>query len=344
MAGDTYTIAGLSPNISGNDPWVYGGPSEYAGFSVNPDITIGLNAARYTYGTPTLVDPTGHYGDYQFYAVNFNGPVSSIPEPATWAMMLVGFAGLGFAALSSGEGRHEIFRRGVIADLSEVLSDCREAVFLLPASHSLPRNLRGPATWPQTPPGVDRIEKAGRGFERGRAGGHRLVDCLDDIGAAAPEPETGSRSGPALAYAFPRAFTGAGKRYPALASLAAAVASAATSPATSPPTGGSRSTTQGSSAIIRSWIRGAAPPAERRPSGHNLTHGSRLDGPESVYCGRSGPRPWTHPLGGQRTFDFAGRCGFMGIHSSGIPALRRTSNAGCRIGLRPLKNLMLSLG
>ena len=67
-------------------------------FSVNPDITIGLNAARYTYGTPTLVDPTGHYGDYQFYAVNFNGPVSSIPEPATWAMMLVGFAGLGVAA------------------------------------------------------------------------------------------------------------------------------------------------------------------------------------------------------------------------------------------------------
>ncbi len=31
-------------------------------------------------------------------------------------------------------------------------------------------------------------------------------------------------------------------------------------------------------------------------------------------------------------------------HSSGIPALRRTSNAGCRIGLRPLNHLMLSLG
>ena len=31
-------------------------------------------------------------------------------------------------------------------------------------------------------------------------------------------------------------------------------------------------------------------------------------------------------------------------HSSGIPALRKTSNAGCRIGLRPVNHLMLSLG
>lgn len=98
VAGQTYTIAGLSPNISGNDPWVYGGPSETVGFSINPDITIPLDAARYEYGTPTLVDPPNHYADYQFYAVNFNGPVSTIPELSTWAMMLFGFAGLGLGA------------------------------------------------------------------------------------------------------------------------------------------------------------------------------------------------------------------------------------------------------
>jgi hypothetical protein len=97
VAGDTYTIAGFSPNISGNDPWVYGGPSETTGFSVNPNITIPLNAARYTYDSGVLLDPSSHYADYQFYAVNFNGPVSTIPELSTWAMMLCGFAGLGLA-------------------------------------------------------------------------------------------------------------------------------------------------------------------------------------------------------------------------------------------------------
>ena len=97
VAGDAYTIAGLSPNLSGNDPWIYGGPSETTGFSFNPDITIPLNAARYLYYPGGLVDPPDHYADYQFYAVNFNGPVSNVPEPSTWAMILLGFAGLGVA-------------------------------------------------------------------------------------------------------------------------------------------------------------------------------------------------------------------------------------------------------
>ena len=54
-------------------------------------------------------------------------------------------------------------------------------------SSALPRHEHHPV--------VDRIEKAGRRFERGRAVGHRLVDRLHDIGAAAPEPETGCRQG-----------------------------------------------------------------------------------------------------------------------------------------------------
>lgn len=95
VAGDTYTIAGVSG--SPVDPWIYGGPSEVTGFAVNPDVTIPVNAARYLYTSAGLVDPPDHYSDYQFYAVNFNGPVSSVPEPSTWAMILLGFAVLGVA-------------------------------------------------------------------------------------------------------------------------------------------------------------------------------------------------------------------------------------------------------
>jgi hypothetical protein len=37
------------------------------------------------------------------YYVSFDGsaivvPVTAVPEPSTWAMMLIGFAGLGYAA------------------------------------------------------------------------------------------------------------------------------------------------------------------------------------------------------------------------------------------------------
>ncbi len=82
------------------DPWVYGGPSETTGFGppgggYGRFISIGPDAALYSYGTPFLEDPSSHYADYQFYAVN----LVAGPEPATWTMMLVGFAGLGYASI-----------------------------------------------------------------------------------------------------------------------------------------------------------------------------------------------------------------------------------------------------
>ncbi|MGA9868965.1 MAG: VPLPA-CTERM sorting domain-containing protein [Acetobacteraceae bacterium] len=102
-AGQTYTIAGLSPNVGVNDAWVYGGPSEVTGFSVDPDITIPLDAARYIYFPPggVLTDPSDHFSDYQFYAVNFNGP-TAIPEPAALALLLVGMGGLAAAKRKRG--------------------------------------------------------------------------------------------------------------------------------------------------------------------------------------------------------------------------------------------------
>ncbi|HWE99719.1 MAG TPA: PEPxxWA-CTERM sorting domain-containing protein [Caulobacteraceae bacterium] len=106
-AGSTYTIAGVSPNYSTlNDAFDYIGPDDMNGFAVSSLITIGPDAARYYYYTPTLVDPSLHYGNYQIYAVNFQGPgldavftrPGSVPEPGAWALMLIGL-GLAGGAL-----------------------------------------------------------------------------------------------------------------------------------------------------------------------------------------------------------------------------------------------------
>jgi hypothetical protein len=100
LKGKTYAVAGLSTTGNGgpNDPWLYGGPAApgytpYHGFTTSPLVTIGDNAARYRFDTPTLINPDQHYSDYQFYAVNFG--IAAVPEPATWAMMIVGFGAAG---------------------------------------------------------------------------------------------------------------------------------------------------------------------------------------------------------------------------------------------------------
>jgi len=48
-----------------------------------------------------FIDPSTPNGDlysFQFSAGIGNGPIGGVPEPSTWAMMLLGFAGLGYAA------------------------------------------------------------------------------------------------------------------------------------------------------------------------------------------------------------------------------------------------------
>ena len=36
--------------------------------------------------------------DVAYFTVTAGGPVDAIPEPSTWAMMILGFAGVGFMA------------------------------------------------------------------------------------------------------------------------------------------------------------------------------------------------------------------------------------------------------
>jgi hypothetical protein len=109
LAGQTYTIAGLSPNQSGNDPWVYGGPGTFTGFVTDPLVSVGPDSARFTYNPgASLVDPSDHFGDYDIYAVNFDvSSTGGVPEPETWALMLLGFVAAG-AALRSARRRPSI--------------------------------------------------------------------------------------------------------------------------------------------------------------------------------------------------------------------------------------------
>jgi hypothetical protein len=87
----------LSPPIGNNakDPTGYGGPNGW----------FNNIAANGTSGNVNFITAIAANGGTAFFslenplvAANFNPPVvGGVPEPSTWAMMLLGFVGLGFA-------------------------------------------------------------------------------------------------------------------------------------------------------------------------------------------------------------------------------------------------------
>jgi len=99
VAGVSYEVAGVSnsDNYTWNDP----------GFAVNPAISIldtsGQESRWALIGTPDFLTGSGFLdipGEDGIWGPNvFFGQPSFVttPEPSTWAMMLLGFAGLGFA-------------------------------------------------------------------------------------------------------------------------------------------------------------------------------------------------------------------------------------------------------
>ena len=82
------------------DPYLFGGDST-TGFTFVPQITIDPDAALFTYGS-ALVAPSSHFGGYDFYGVNFE-IATDVPEPSTWALLLIGLAGLAFVAYRRGQ-------------------------------------------------------------------------------------------------------------------------------------------------------------------------------------------------------------------------------------------------
>jgi hypothetical protein len=102
IAGDSYEVAGVSnsDNYTWNDP----------GFAVNPALSIlstsGQESRWASLGTPSFLTGSGSLdipGEDGIWGPNvfLGSPSFATPEPTTWALMLLGFAGLGFAGLRS---------------------------------------------------------------------------------------------------------------------------------------------------------------------------------------------------------------------------------------------------
>jgi hypothetical protein len=61
------------------------------------ELSFTGNLVGFTGGTITGEAVVTHDLGVEIYAVNSGGSITPVPEPSTWAMMLVGFAGLAFA-------------------------------------------------------------------------------------------------------------------------------------------------------------------------------------------------------------------------------------------------------
>jgi hypothetical protein len=76
-------------------------------FTLSDGSTTTLGSAGSVYGTPDFFGVTDSSGITSVLitspdaVLNVNGVVATIPEPPTWAMMLLGFAGLGLAGYRS---------------------------------------------------------------------------------------------------------------------------------------------------------------------------------------------------------------------------------------------------
>ncbi len=96
-AGHTYVAAATTGNY--DDPWAYGAVGgSITGFTANPAITIGANAALFHYQADDVLRlPTDHYSNYSLYG-GPNFQTGAVPEPASWAMMIAGFGTIGAMA------------------------------------------------------------------------------------------------------------------------------------------------------------------------------------------------------------------------------------------------------
>jgi hypothetical protein len=96
---DGSAITGLS-SYAGADQLLYiGGPyyADYSGISFATAAAIDYNLTNYPDGFNNITNSAVNPGGVPCCTVSIDMGVAAVPEPATWAMMLLGFAGLGFA-------------------------------------------------------------------------------------------------------------------------------------------------------------------------------------------------------------------------------------------------------
>jgi hypothetical protein len=85
----------VTPSDLGTPPCIATSPGWSAGFC--PWFPIGIAFP----GTAESVDFSGSNDQIGFADITTNSVTPSIPEPSTWALMAIGFAGLGFAGFRS---------------------------------------------------------------------------------------------------------------------------------------------------------------------------------------------------------------------------------------------------
>lgn len=100
-SGETYYVGALY--LDGNDPNVFAGDAG----TVTTTANITYLTSTYVGGS-TLSMPTSSVGEGPGY-FGPNISASVVPEPSTWAMMLIGFAGLGFAGLRKAKSGRTAF-------------------------------------------------------------------------------------------------------------------------------------------------------------------------------------------------------------------------------------------
>ena len=106
--GDGITASSISPNVLGNasDNTGYGGPNAFF---------TNINAAQ-TSGIVNFITPIAPGGGTGFFSLELDIAgtqgggitVGAVPEPSTWAMMLIGFAGLGFLSYRKSKQRNNV--------------------------------------------------------------------------------------------------------------------------------------------------------------------------------------------------------------------------------------------
>ena len=107
VGGTTYTITGVT-TYAGDDQKAYFPASSSVGYVDFPGISVSFgsgDALNLFAFSPTsygvLLKDQNAIGDPftgPYYAVTVSDTAPSAPEASTWAMMLIGFAGLGFVA------------------------------------------------------------------------------------------------------------------------------------------------------------------------------------------------------------------------------------------------------
>jgi len=98
--GETFSFvldvdAGASATVLGN---------QLIGATIFADFSNGLR------GTGQLVAVTGNPDASQFVITTLTSTPSGVPEPGTWAMMLLGFGGIGFAVRRDRRSKRELLQ------------------------------------------------------------------------------------------------------------------------------------------------------------------------------------------------------------------------------------------